>query len=103
MDHTNPYDLHQNIPTIPYPNHLIWGGSQTACNLKLGYHDSCTLCKGSTLYPRILISSLIGQLESLLYAILYTSIGIWLIDHYMLLQRFTICRILGLAKVVTIP
>jgi hypothetical protein len=37
--------------TIPYPNHLISRGSQTAHNRELGYHDSCTLCKGYYLVP----------------------------------------------------
>jgi hypothetical protein len=41
----------QPIPPHSHPIHLIKRGSQTACNRKLGYHDSCTLCKGSALYP----------------------------------------------------
>jgi hypothetical protein len=31
---------------IPFNTHLIERGSQTTCNHKLGYHDSCTLCIG---------------------------------------------------------
>jgi hypothetical protein len=46
------------IPSHFHLNHLIKRGSQTACNHKLGYHDSCTVCKGSILYPRVVISSL---------------------------------------------
>jgi hypothetical protein len=41
----------------------------------------------SALYPRIVISSLCGRLENHLFAILYTSFGVWLRDHYMPLQR----------------
>jgi hypothetical protein len=36
----------------------------------LGCHDSCTLYKGSALYPRVVISSLAKRLENLLFAIL---------------------------------
>jgi hypothetical protein len=45
-------------PYHSQPNHVIERGSQTACNSKFGYHDSCTLYRGSTLYPRVVISSL---------------------------------------------
>jgi hypothetical protein len=38
------------------------------------------------------ISSLAKQLENLLFAILYTSFGVWPKDHYMLLQMFIIRR-----------
>jgi hypothetical protein len=76
-------------PSHLHPIRLIKRGSQTACNRKLGYHDSCTLCRGCTLYPRVLISSLDKQLESLLFAILYSSFGVWPWDHYMPLQRLT--------------
>ncbi len=30
---------------------LVKRGSQTACNRKHGYHDSCTLCKGKRHVP----------------------------------------------------
>jgi hypothetical protein len=43
----------------------------------------------STLYPRVVISSLAERLENLLFAILYTSSGVWPRDNYMLLQRST--------------
>jgi hypothetical protein len=46
MNHTNPYDLHQNHSNHPTPYHLVKRGSHTACNHKHDYHDSCTLCKG---------------------------------------------------------
>jgi hypothetical protein len=39
-------------------------------------------------------------LENLLFAILYTSFGVWPRDHYMPLQRFTMGRMPSLAKVV---
>jgi hypothetical protein len=42
------------------------------------------------MYPCVLISSLIGRIENLLYVILYTSFGIWPRDHYMSLQRLTL-------------
>jgi hypothetical protein len=59
--------------------------------------------KVSTLYSCVVISLLIGGLENLIFAILYTPFGVWPRDHYMVLQRFTIGRMPGLAKVVTIP
>jgi hypothetical protein len=59
--------------------------------------------KVSTLCPHIVISSLIGRLENLLFAILYTSFGVWHRDHYMSLQKFTMGRMPSLAKVVAIP
>jgi hypothetical protein len=49
------------IPNHTIPFHLIKRESQTACNRKLGYHDNCTLCKGSAMYPRIVISSPVGD------------------------------------------
>jgi hypothetical protein len=54
----------------------------------------------STMYPRVVISSLIGRLENLLFAIIYTTFGVWLRDHYMSLQRFTMGCMSGFAKVV---
>jgi hypothetical protein len=36
-----------------------------------------------------MISSLAKRLENILFAILYTSFGVWLRDHYMPLQRLT--------------
>jgi hypothetical protein len=46
------------------------------------------------------ISSLVGRLENLLFAILDTSVGVWPRDHYMSIQRFTMGHMPGLAKVV---
>jgi hypothetical protein len=46
------------------------------------------------------ISSLAKRLENLLFAILYTSFGVWPRDHYMPLQRFTMGHMPGLAKVI---
>jgi hypothetical protein len=40
------------------------------------------------------------QLENPPFYHSYTSFGVWLRDHYMLLQRFTIGHIPGLAYVV---
>jgi hypothetical protein len=45
--------------------------------------------KVSVLYPRVVISSLAKRLENPLYAILYTSFGVWTRDHYMPLRRLT--------------
>jgi hypothetical protein len=46
--------------------------------------------KVSTMYSRVVISSLAKRLENLLYAILHTSFGVWSKNHYMTLQRSTI-------------
>jgi hypothetical protein len=46
------------------------------------------------------ISSLVGRLENLLFAILDTSVGVWPRDHYMSIQRFTMGHMPSLAKVV---
>jgi hypothetical protein len=59
--------------------------------------------KVSALYPQVVISSLVKRLENLLFAIFYTSFGVWPSDHYMLLQRFTMGCMPGIAKVVVIP
>jgi hypothetical protein len=87
---------HKGITKFPLglyhsqPNQLIERGSQTACNRKLGYHDSCTLCKGSAMYPRLVISSLVKRLEKPTFCHSYTSFGAWPRDHYMPLQMSTI-------------
>jgi hypothetical protein len=49
------------------------------------------------------ISLLAKRLEKPPLCHSYTSFGVWPRDHYMLLQRFTIGRMLGLAKVVIVP
>jgi hypothetical protein len=61
--------------------------------------------KISVLYPWVVISSLAKQLEKHHFCQSYTSFGVWPKDHYKLLQRFTMSRMPGLAKVVcgTIP
>jgi hypothetical protein len=56
--------------------------------------------KVSALYPRVVISSLAKQLEKPPFYHSYTSFGVWPRDHYMSLQRFTMSRMPGLAKVV---
>jgi hypothetical protein len=56
--------------------------------------------KVSTLYPRVVISSLAKQLEKPQFFHSYTSFGVWPRDHYMPLQRFTMGRMPGLSKVV---
>jgi hypothetical protein len=56
--------------------------------------------KVSALYPRVVISSLAKRLEKPPFCHSYTSFGVWPRDHYMSLQRFTMGRMPGLAKVV---
>jgi hypothetical protein len=56
--------------------------------------------KVSTLYPRVVISSLVKRLEKPPFCHSYTSFGAWPRDPYMLLQRFTTGCMPGLAKVV---
>jgi hypothetical protein len=56
--------------------------------------------KVSAPYPRLVILSLRGRLENLIFTILYTSFGVWPRDHYMPLQRFTVGHMPVLAKVV---
>jgi hypothetical protein len=56
--------------------------------------------KVSTLYPRVVTSSLAKRLEKPPFCHSYTSFGVWPRDHYMLLQRFTMGRMPCLAKVV---
>jgi hypothetical protein len=56
--------------------------------------------KVSTLYPRVVISSLAKRLEKPPFCHSYTSFGVWPRDHYMPLQRFTMGRMPSLAKVV---
>jgi hypothetical protein len=54
------------------------------------------------MYPRVVISSLARRLEKSPFYHSYTSFGVWPRDHCMSLQRFTMGRMLGLAKVVTV-
>jgi hypothetical protein len=56
--------------------------------------------KVSVLYPRVAISLLAKQLEKPIFFHSYTSFDVWPRDHYMLLQRFTMGCMPGLAKVV---
>jgi hypothetical protein len=57
----------------------------------------------STLYPRVVISSLAKRLEKSPFCHSYTSFGACPRDHYILLPRFTIARMPDIAKVVAIP
>jgi hypothetical protein len=56
--------------------------------------------KISTLYPRVVISSLAKRLEKPPFCHSYTSFGVWPRDHYMLLQKFTMGHMPSLAKLV---
>jgi hypothetical protein len=55
--------------------------------------------KVSVLYPRVVISSLANRLEKTPFCHSYTSFFAWPRYHYMSLQRFTVGRMPGLAKV----
>jgi hypothetical protein len=55
--------------------------------------------KVSTLYPRVVISSLAKRLEKPPFYHCYTSFDAWPRDHYIPLQKFTMGRMPGLAKV----
>jgi hypothetical protein len=55
--------------------------------------------KVSVMYPRV-ISLLAKRLEKPSFCHSYTSFGAWPRDHYMPLQRYTMGRMPGLAKVV---
>jgi hypothetical protein len=59
--------------------------------------------KVSTLYPRVVISSLAKRVEKSPFCHSYTSFGVWPRDRYKPLQRFTMGRMPSLAKVVTVP
>jgi hypothetical protein len=59
--------------------------------------------KVSALYSRVVILSLAKRLEKPPFYHSYTSFGAWPRDHYMPLQKFTMGRMLGLAKVVIKP
>jgi hypothetical protein len=56
--------------------------------------------KVSTLYLWVVISPLTKRLEKPPFCHSYTSFGVWPIDHYMPLQRFTMGHMPGLANVV---
>jgi hypothetical protein len=79
-------------PTIPFPNHTLYSREDprplvtTSSAIMIVVHFE----KISTLYPRIVISSLIRRLENLIFAIFYTSFGVWPRYHYMPLPRSTL-------------
>jgi hypothetical protein len=52
------------------------------------------------MYPRVVTSSLAKRLENPPFCYSYTSFDVWPRDHYMPLQRFTMCRMTSLTKVV---
>jgi hypothetical protein len=56
--------------------------------------------KVSAMYPRVVILSQAERLENLIFTIFYTSFGVWLRDHYMSLQMFTMGHVIGFARVV---
>jgi hypothetical protein len=89
--YTVPQSYTEPYLTIPFPNHTLYFRENprplvTASSaITIVVHSA----EVSTLYPRVVISSLAERLENLLFAILYTSFGVWAKDHYMLLQRST--------------
>jgi hypothetical protein len=93
------------IPLHFHLNHLIKRGSQTACNRKHDYHDSCTLYKGCIIYPRVVISSLAKRLQKPHFCHDYTFLSVRVRDHYMLLQRSTtgVCHALLQFSEQTVP
>jgi hypothetical protein len=58
------------------------------------------IAKVSTLYPRVVISSLAKRLEKPPFCHSYILFGAWPRDHYIPLQRFTMGCMSDLAKVV---
>jgi hypothetical protein len=58
--------------------------------------------KVSTMYPRVVISLLAKQLEKPAFCHSCTSFGSLRRDHYLPLQRFTMCHMPSLAKVVRV-
>jgi hypothetical protein len=56
--------------------------------------------KVNTLYPRVVILSLAKRLEKPSFCHSYTFFGVWVRDHYMPLQIFTMNRMSSFAKVV---
>jgi hypothetical protein len=101
QSYTEPY------PTISFPNHTLYSREDP----RLLVTASSTImivvhfAKGSALYPRIVILSLVGRLENLIFTILYTFFGVWPRDHYMLLQRSTtgVCHTLLQFPKQTVP
>jgi hypothetical protein len=92
-DHTVPQSYTEPYPTIPFPNHTLYSmeDNRPLVSARSAIMIVVHSAKVSTLYPRVVvISSPAERLENLLFAILYTSIGVWPRDHYMSLQRSTI-------------
>jgi hypothetical protein len=97
MDYSIPHELLKTILTIPFKKtyHLISRGSETAYNCKHNYHIMIVVrfAKVNTMYPRVVISSLIKRVENLHVAMSAKAQshcrGVRPIDHYMLLQWFT--------------
>jgi hypothetical protein len=90
-DHTVPQSYTEPYPTIPFPNHTLYSREDprslvTASSTIMIVAHSAEV---STLYPRIVISSLAEQLEKPPFCQDYTSFGGWPRDHYILLQRST--------------
>jgi hypothetical protein len=85
---TTNHKVPQDSKPLPKTNSqiLILGGSHTTSDQEHDYYNNFTLYKCCTMYPRIVISSLIKWLENLLTTIFYTAYGVSK-DHYMSLQR----------------
>jgi hypothetical protein len=106
-DHTVPQTYTEPYPTIPFPNHTLYSREDPRPLVTAGSAIMIVVhsVEVSTLYPRIVISSLAKWLENLFFAILYTSFGVWHIDHYMPLQRSTtgVCHALLRFPEQTVP
>jgi hypothetical protein len=90
-DHMVPESYTEPYLAIPFPNHTLYSREDhrplvtTNSAIMIAIHSTDI----STMYPRVVISSLAEPLENLLFAILYTSFDVWPRYHYMLLQRST--------------
>jgi hypothetical protein len=83
--------LYRTISIHPILNHTVYSRDNlrplviVSSAIMIVVHST----EVSTLYPRVVISSLAEQLENLLFAILYTFFSVWPRNHYILLQRST--------------
>jgi hypothetical protein len=91
-DHTIPQSYTEPYTTIPFPNSTIYSREDprplvtTSSAIMIVVHSTDV----STLYPRVVISSLAERLEKPPFCQDYTFFGVWPRDHYMLFQRSTI-------------
>jgi hypothetical protein len=92
MDHTNPYDLHQNHSNHLTPYHLVKEDPRPLIIVSTTVMTVVHFIKVSTIYPQVVISSLAKRLEKPLFAIVTLSL---VYD-----PEITICRYKGLLRVI---